>query len=152
MSDLLRFRTLLLTPVFMIAGCSAFIRPSYEYDDVTAKRISDQSYFEDSLKVFFVEYPNPYRDKEVLWFASFLEGEVEMRLHDMTDDSLVAVYRFEPQTAPIYPIAYRADRERPVKCVILVDGRPKCATQVPWLYPLPVPQWGTRYTVKEFRE
>jgi len=134
-----------------LGGCSSFLNPSYDYDDVTTKRIGDQSYFEDSLKVFFVDYPNPYPDKEVLWFASFLDGPVEMRVHDMADDSLVAVYRFEPQAAPVYPIAYRADNERPVKCVVVVDGRAKCARQMPWLYPLPVPQWGTSYSVEESR-
>lgn len=134
-----------------LGGCSTFLNPSYEYDDVTQKRIEDQSYFEDSLSVFFVEYPNPYRDKEVLWIASFLEGPVALKLHNMETDSVLAVFRFDHQEAPIFPIAYREEGDGPVKCVILVNDLPKCATLLPSFYPLSVPQWGTTYTVEEMR-
>lgn len=133
----------------LFLSCSSFINPSYEYEDVTQKRRAEQSYFEDSSTVFFAEYPNPYRDREVLWIASFMEGSLALRVHDMTTDSVVAVYRFRPQEAPIFPIAYRGDAEDPVKCVITIDGRPKCAALLPSFYHLPVPQWGTSYTVEE---
>ncbi len=133
----------------LLAACSSFLNPSYDFDELSAKRDPSQSYFEDSLTVFFFDYPNPYPDKEVLWFAAFEEGAVEMRIHNMENDSLVAIYRFQPQKAPVYPIAYRAEESVPVKCVIHVNDRPKCAKQMPWMYPLPVPQWGTEYSVEE---
>lgn len=135
----------------LLAGCSSFLNPTYDQDELSAKRDANQSYFEDSLEVFFFDYPNPYADKEVLWFAIFREGVVEMRNYDMQNDSLVAIYRFESQNAPVYPVAYHADESIPVKCVVYVDGRPKCAKQMPWMYPLAVPQWGTRYSVEELR-
>lgn len=133
----------------LLAACSSFLNPSYDFDELSAKRDPNQSYFEDSLTVFFFDYPNPYPDKEVLWFAAFEEGAVEMRIHNMENDSLVAIFRFQPQKAPVYPIAYRAEESVPVKCVIHVNDRPKCAKQMPWMYPLPVPQWGTEYSVEE---
>lgn len=139
-----------LTLVFAGSGCSAMLDHSYDYDDVTEKRVIDQTHFEDSLTVFFAEYPNPYRDKEVLWIASFMEGSVALEVHSMEDDSIMAVYRFEPQEAPIYPIAYRDDSLDPVKCVITVNGRSKCATLLPSFYALMVPQWGTTYTIEEY--
>ncbi|MDH4069226.1 MAG: hypothetical protein OEV30_02265 [Ignavibacteria bacterium] len=135
--------------VVLVSGCSS-IHHSYEYDDVTQKRMGEQLYLEDSLSVFFAKYPNPYRDKEVLWLASFLEGAVALEVHSMENDSLVAVYRFDPQEAPIYPIAYRGDAADPVKCVITVNGRPKCATLLPSFYVLNVPQWGTTYTIEQY--
>jgi len=141
-------RTVMITAVFL-SGCASFLNPTYNYDDINAKRDPDQSYFEDSLNVFFFDYPNPYPDKEVLWFASYSEGPVEMRIHNMENDSLVAVYKFKPQKSPLYPIAYKADESVPVKCVVTVNGRPRCAKQMPWIYPLPVPQWGTEYSVEE---
>jgi hypothetical protein len=144
-------RTASLLVTTLLAGCSSFLNPSHSIDDISPKRNPEQSYYEDSLTVFFFDYPNPYPDKEVLWFAAFMEGSVEMRVHDMENDSLVAVYRFVPQESPVYPIAYRADDSLPVKCVIHVNNRPKCARQMPWLYPLAVPQWGTEYTVEEMR-
>jgi hypothetical protein len=98
--------------------------------------------------VFFVEYANPYAEKEVLWFSTFLGGSVEMHLHSMGDDSLRAIYRFKKQESPLYPVAYHTDKSRMVKCVIVVGGRPKCAKVFPWIYPLPHPQWGTQYTVE----
>ena len=135
--------------VVLLTACSSFLNPTYDIDDLSTKRDPSQSYFEDSLTVFFFEYPNPYPDKEVLWFAAFAEGEIEMRIHNMENDSLVAIYRFRHQEAPVYPIAYRADESVPVKCVVHVNNRPKCAKQMPWMYPLPVPQWGTEYSVEE---
>jgi hypothetical protein len=134
--------------VLTLTGCARFMHPSYEYDDVSRKRVPDQTAFEDSAFVFFAEYPNPYENQEVLWIASFMDGPVEMSVHDMETDSVVAVYRFAAQEAPLYPMVYRSDPERLVKCVVLVGGRSKCAKIFPWIYPLPFPQWGTTYTIE----
>ena len=133
----------------LLAGCTSFLSPTHDLDDLSAKRDPGQSYFEDSLTVFFFDYPNPYPDKEVLWFAAFTEGSIEMRFHNMENDSLVAVYRFREQDSPVYPVAYRVEERDPMKCVIHVNNRPKCAKQMPRIYPLAVPQWGTEYSVEE---
>jgi hypothetical protein len=134
---------------FLEPACIPGLHPSYEYDQVTKKRSTDQVNFQDSLNVFFVEDVNPYPDKEVLWFSSFLEGPVEMEIYDAASDSLEAVFTFEPQSIPLYTVAYRAESSRLVKCVIRVNDQPKCARLLPAFYPIPQPQWGTKYTVQE---
>ena len=131
-----------------VGACFFLFGAGESYEEVSLKRAADQVYFEDSIHVFFVEYANPYTDREVLWFSSFLEGPVEMHLHNMGDDSLKAIYRFKLQESPLYPVVYRTDRSRMVKCIVLVGGRQKCAKIFPWIYPLPHPQWGTTYTVE----
>jgi hypothetical protein len=143
-----RFIAPALTLALGQLACIVQLHQSYEYGEVTKKRSADQVHFQDSLKVFFVDYVNPYPDKEVLWFSSYLEGPVEMEIHDAGNDSLEAVYRFEPQEMPLYAVAYRSDSNRLVKCVIRVNNQPKCARLCASFYPLPQPQWGTTYTVE----
>jgi len=140
--------TALAVCIVHICSCFFLFGASERYEEVTTKRAADQVYFEDSLHVFFVDYTNPYSDREVLWISSYVEGSVKLHLHSMGDDSLKAIYHFKRQESPLYPVVYRTDRSRMVKCVILVDGRPKCARILPWIYPLPHPQWGTEYTVE----
>lgn len=135
----------------LFQGCWVLFNPSYDYDDVTTKRIADQTYYGDSLSVFFVEYVNPYPDKEVLWFSSFIEGNVEMDVYNTETDSLEAIYHFEPQDTPLFVVAYRTESQRLVKCVVRVNSRPKCARLLPAFYPLPQPQWGTEYRVEEVK-
>jgi hypothetical protein len=130
-------------------GCFSMLNPSHDYEDVTRKRASDQVHFADSLKVFFVDYVNPYPDREILWFSSFLEGSVTMEVHDAASDSLEAIYHFEPQETPLYAVAHRTNSPRLVKCVILVANEAKCAKLLPVFYPLHHPQWGTEYRVEE---
>ena len=85
----------------LLFSCASFLNPKPDYDEIDARRIYDQSYFEDSLKVFFFDYRNPYPDKEVLWFASYMEGDVAMKIHNMENDSLIATYRFAKQESPL---------------------------------------------------
>ncbi|MBI4534709.1 MAG: hypothetical protein HY708_00430 [Ignavibacteriae bacterium] len=122
---------------------------SYQYEDVQRARVIDQTYFSDSADVFFADYTNPYTNFELLWFASFLDSSAEMHIHNMESDSVEAVYRFEPQDAPLYTVSYRADRSRLVKCVIYVVGKPKCARVYPSMHPIHQPGWVTQYTVSE---
>jgi len=143
------FSTTILLPVFaLFSGCWVLFHPSYDYNEVSTKRIADQTYYADSMNVFFVQYVNPYPDKEVLWFSSFIEGDVEMEIHSAETDSVEAIYHFEPQETPLFALAYRADSDRLVKCVVRINGRQKCARLLPAFYPLPQPQWGTSYRVE----
>ena len=138
----------LIVPLLQPA-CIPGLRPSYEHEEVTKKRSVDQVHFQDSLNVFFIDDVNPYPDIEVLWFSSFLEGPVEMEIFDGATDSLEAAYIFEPQSTPVYAVAYRPESKRLVKCVIRVNAEPKCARLLTAFYPIPQPQWGTRYTVHQ---
>jgi hypothetical protein len=131
-------------------GCASFLNPSTDYEDVTKRRSAEQTYFEDSADVFFADFPNPYRDKEVLWFSSYAQGRVEVYLHDASNDFVTSILTFDKQESPLYPLVYHSAGERIVKCVIRVDGREKCAKLFPWILPLPHPQWGTSYTIEQF--
>jgi hypothetical protein len=115
---------------------------------VSEARAADQIVIEDSAKVFFATYPNPYTDKEFLWFASFVEGPVELYVHNTSNDSIEAVYRFEKQDIPVYTIALHREPERLVKCVLFVNGRRKCAKVYPAWEPIDIPQFDTQYTIE----
>jgi hypothetical protein len=140
--------SLLLTGVLL--SCGTLLHRSYDFEDVTKARASDQTYFEDSSGVFFVEYFNPFPDKELLWFSSFIDGPVKLCVFDTATDSLETIYHFEEQEMPVYTIAlHHEETARFVKCVVYVDGRPKCAKIYHAFFALPQPQWKTIYTVEE---
>lgn len=130
-----------------LCACKALVYGSSNYETVNESRASDQVHFEDSLKVFFASYPNPYPDKQFMWFAVFVEGSVEMRVHNIESDSLEATYTFAKQDIPVYTIAMHEHPERLVKCVLFVDGRMKCAKMYPSWYPIQIPQFKTQYTI-----
>lgn len=133
----------------MLVSCAALLHRSFDFEDVTKARASNQAYFEDSIAVFFVEYFNPFPDKELLWFSSFLEGPVKLYIFDTTSDTLEAIYHFEEQKMPVYTIAlHHEETARFVKCIVYVDGRPKCARIYHAFSALPQPQWDTIYTVE----
>jgi len=140
--------SVLLTGV--LVSCGTLLHRSYDFEDVTTARASDQTYFEDSSGVFFVEYFNPFPDKELLWFSSFVEGAVKLYIYDTATDSLEAIFHFEEQEKPIYTIAlHNANTDRFVKCVVYVNNRPKCAKIYHAFSPLPQPQWKTVYTIEK---
>ncbi len=112
----------------LLVSCGTLLHRSYHFEDLTKARIPDQTYFEDSSGVFFVEYFNPFADMELLWFSSFIEGHVKLYIYDTATDSLEAIYHFEEQEMPVYTIAlHHEETVRFVKCIVYVDGRPKCA-------------------------
>lgn len=129
------------------ASCQTSLFSSFSYEDVNEQRAVEQTNFEDSAKVFFATYPNPYTDKEFLWFAVFVEGPVEMRVHDLESDALQSTYRFEKQDTPVHTIALHPKPEHLVKCVLFVNGRMKCAKVYPDWQPIPYPQFKTQYTI-----
>jgi hypothetical protein len=141
----------LLSCAVIIPACVPNLGPSTDYNEALAHRNPDQISFEDSVKVFYADYVNPYQDKEVLWIASYVEGPVELRIYDMQNDSLETIIRFEQQDSPLYPLAYHADESRVMKCVVFAGGRAKCAKTFPEIHPLEHPQWGTTFTVDDLR-
>jgi hypothetical protein len=141
----------LVVSVLLLNACGSFLSPSEEFQDVTKRRSQDQVYFEDSVHVFFADFPNPYADKEVLWVSNYAGGKVDVYLHSVHDDSVDMILHFEPQQSPLYPLVYHASDDRMVKCVVQVDGREKCAKLYPRIMPLPHPQWGTTYVVERLR-
>ena len=130
-----------------LGACNTLFFGSYDYEDVNEARAPDQINMEDSAKVFFATYTNPYPDKQFMWFAVFVEGDVEMHVHDLETDSMLSVYKFEPQTPPLRTIAMHQDSTHLVKCLIYVGGRMKCAKVYPAWTPIPYPQFKTQYTV-----
>ena len=140
---------LALAGAALLLSCKTLVFGSSDYEDVNESRAAEQTNLEDSAKVFFATYPNPYSDKEFLWFAVFTEGNVEMRVHDLESDSLQSVYRFEKQAAPVHTIALHQDKEHLVKCVVFVGGRMKCAKVYPGWFPLQIPQFRTKYTISD---
>jgi hypothetical protein len=136
--------------LLLFGSCSALVFGSYDMEEVSKSRGQDQVYYEDSAKVFFVDYVNPFADKSLMWFASYLGGPVELRVHNTTTDSLERVFQFGAQPMPVYTLAMREDSTRLVKCVLFVNGRAKCARVYLAWEPLPIPQWKTNYTVIEY--
>jgi len=132
----------------VLASCQTLIFGSASYEDVNEARSGEQTHFEDSAKVFFATYPNPYPDKEFLWFAVFTDGIVEMHVHDFESDSLQSIYHFSKQDIPIHTIALHEDKLHLVKCVLFVDGRMKCAKLYPAWRPVQIPQFKTHYTIE----
>jgi hypothetical protein len=139
--------TLLLAAVLTFPSCRTTLFGSFDYEDVNESRSTDQTYFEDSANVFFATYPNPYPDREFLWFATFVEGPVEMRVYDFATDTLSATYRFTAQDVAVHTIALHEVKDEFVKCVLFVGGRRKCAKLFPAFAPIPIPHWKTQYTV-----
>jgi hypothetical protein len=143
-----------LTSLLFIIGallpisCSTSLFSSYSLEDVSEARAVEQTSFEDSAKVFFATYPNPYPDKEFLWFAVFTEGVVEMHVHDFESDSLQFVFLFSKQDIPVHTVAFHEDRAGFVKCVLFVDGRMKCAKLYPSWSAIQIPQFKTQYTIE----
>jgi hypothetical protein len=141
--------SLFIVGLTFLAACRTSLFSSFNYEDVNEQRAADQTNFEDSAKVFFATYPNPYTDKEFLWFAVFVDGPVELRVHDFESDSLQSIYRFHPQDIPLHTIALHENREQLVKCVLYVNGRVKCAKVFTDWRPLPYPQFKTQYTISD---
>ena len=139
---------ILLTLLFLTA-CSTSLFSSYNLKDVSEARAEDQVTIEDSATVFFATYPNPYTDREFLWFASFVEGPVELYVHNSATDSIMAIYRFAKQDIPVYTISLHPKEDELVKCVVYVNGRMKCAKVYAAWTPMPMPQWKTQYTIEE---
>ena len=139
--------SLFIVGVTFLAACRTSLFSSFSYEDVNEKRAADQIHFEDSAKVFFATYPNPYTDKEFLWFAAFVDGPVELHVHDLESDSLQSVYRFQRQDIPLHTIALHENKDHLVKCVLYINGRMKCAKVFADWRPLPYPQFKTQYTI-----
>jgi hypothetical protein len=139
--------SLFIVGVTFLAACRTSLFSSFSYEDVNEQRAADQTNFEDSAKVFFATYPNPYTDKEFLWFAVFVDGPVELRVHDFESDSLQSIYRFQQQDIPLHTIALHENKEHLVKCVLYINGRVKCAKVFADWRPLPYPQFKTQYTI-----
>jgi hypothetical protein len=133
----------------LLAACRTSLFSSYALEDVSRQRALEQTSFEDSAKVFFATYPNPYTDMSFLWFAVFVEGAVEMRVFSLENDSLQAVYRFEKQTVPVHTVVTHEKPDRLVKCVLYVDGRRKCAKVYSDWRAHQYPQFLTQYTISE---
>ena len=131
----------------VLVGCTTMIFGSTDYESINNARALEQTHFEDSSKVFFATFSNPYPDKEFLWFAVFAEGVVEMHVHDAGSDSLESIYRFEKQRAPVHTVAMHQRGDHFVKCVLFVDGHMKCAKLYPSWSPLTIPQFKTQYTI-----
>ena len=140
---------LAVASLLVFVSCRTSLFSTFNYDDVNEQRAVEQTSFEDSAKVFFATYPNPYTDKEFLWFAVFIDGPVEMRVHDLESDALQSIYRFEKQDIPVHTIALHENNEHLVKCVLFVDGRMKCAKVYPDWRPLQYPQFKTQYTIED---
>ena len=140
---------LLVIGVLLPVSCATSLFSSYTLEDVGEDRAANQTSFEDSAKVFFTTYPNPYPDKEFLWFAVFTSGAVEMHVHDAESDSLRAIYRFSRQDIPVYTVAFHEERTHFVKCVLFVDGRMKCAKLYPSWSVVNIPQFKTHYAVEQ---
>lgn len=139
--------SLFIVGVTFLAACRTSLFGSFSYEDVNEQRSAEQTNFEDSAKVFFATYPNPYPDREFLWFAVFVDGPVELRVHDLESDSLQSVYRFQRQDVPVHTIALHENRDHLVKCVLYIDGRMKCAKVFADWRPIPIPQFKTQYTI-----
>ncbi len=137
------------TTMMVLASCSTSLFSSFSYEDVSEQRDSDQTNFEDSARVFFAAYPNPYPDKEFLWFAVFIKGAVEMHVHDFESDSLQSVYRFMKQDVPVHTVALHEDGGHLVKCILFVDGRMKCAKVYHAWRPVQIPQFKTKYVISD---
>ena len=140
---------LLAASTALIIACRTSLFSSFSYEDVSEQRAPDQTSFEDSAKVFFATYPNPYPDKDFLWFAVFVDGAVEMDVHDFESDSLRAVYRFMKQDIPVHTVAMHEDTSHLVKCILYVDGHRKCAKVYPSWHPVQIPQFTTQYTISD---
>jgi hypothetical protein len=140
---------LIVVATITAGGCKTMLFGSYDYEDVDEARAQDQINMEDSTMVFFATYPNPYMDKEFMWFAVFITGEVEMYVHDLETDTVLSVYRFAAQTPPVHTIAIHEDRTHLVKCLLYVDGRMKCAKVYPAWTPIQFPQFETQYTISD---
>lgn len=137
----------LMAALALLVACRTSLFSSFSYEDVSEQRAPDQTTFEDSAKVFFATYPNPYPDKEFLWFAVFIDGDVEMQVHDFESDSLQSVYHFMKQDIPVRTVAMHEDNSHLVKCVLYVDGRKKCAKVYPAWQPVQIPQFTTQYEI-----
>ena len=133
--------------LLLLPSCTTFFYPEYTEEELQAMRLPEQVYFEDSSTVFFSQHVNAFRDKDLLWFTVLRPGIVEMQVSNTETDSLEGVYHFEPQDIPLHTLACRVDMERLVKCVLVVDGRKKCARLYPAWYPLPQ-RWKTQYTIE----
>lgn len=131
-----------------LLSCALPLGMSYDREDLDTVRAFDQVYYEDSASVFFASFSNPMPDRDFLWFASFVEGPVQMQVHSTETDSLEAVYSFAPQDIPLYTIAQHREKDRMVKCVLFVNGRKKCAMLCTAWVPIQIPQWKTQYTVE----
>lgn len=145
-------RTLILilaAAMTLLGACRTSLFSSFSYEDVSEQRAPDQANFEDSAKVFFATYPNPYPDKEFLWFAVFIDGTVEMDVHDFESDSLQSVYRFMKQDVPVHTVPMHEDSSHLVKCVLFVDGRMKCAKVYHAWQPVQIPQFTTKYVISD---
>jgi len=140
---------LAISLVLTMNACSTSLFSSYGLGDVGEARAEEQVSFEDRDSVFFATYPNPYPDRDLLWFASFIEGPVELRVHNTLSDSVIAILRFEKQDIPLYTISLHYDMEQSVKCVLFVNGKRKCAKLYPAWTAMPMPQWKTQYTIEE---
>lgn len=138
----------MLVCAWLIPSCNV-VHESDKYEDLHKMRASDQTHFEDSAGVFFLDYPNAFADKELLAFASYVEGPVEMRVMDASTDSVKLVYKFANQVPRLFIVAYHPHPTHVVKCVLYVDGRPKCARMYTFDHAVPVPQWRTKYTLEE---
>jgi hypothetical protein len=135
--------------LLLLGSCRTSLFSSYAIEDVSEQRAPEQTHFEDSAKVFFATYPNPYTDLSFLWFATYVEGPVEMRVYSLENDSLQAVYRFEKQDIPVYTIVTHEKPDHLVKCVVYVDGRMKCARVYNDWRAHQYPQFKTQYTISE---
>gem|GEM_PF-3275213 len=135
--------------MLLFASCQTTLFGSFTYDDVNEQRAIEQTNFEDSAKVFFATYPNPYPDKEFLWFVVFIDGPVEMHVHDFESDALQSIYRFEKQDIPVHTITLHEKPEHLVKCVLFVNGRMKCAKVYPDWQPLEYPQFKTKFAIED---
>ena len=142
-------KSLFLVGLTVLAACGAMVFGSYRYEDVNEARAIDQTNFEDSTKVFFTTYPNPYPDKDFLWFAVYIEGLVEMHVHSLESDSLQSVYHFSKQDVPVHTVALHKNKEHLVKCVLYVNGRMKCAKVYTDWQPVELPQFKTHYVVTD---
>jgi hypothetical protein len=141
--------------VFLLLACAPFLSCStslfstYDFADVSEARAVDQTSLEDSAKVFFATYPNPFTDREFLWFATFIEGPVELYVHNTLTDSVEQIYRFANQDIPVYTISLHPEQHRLVKCVLFVNGRRKCAKLYPAWYPIAPLGLKTHYTIEQ---
>lgn len=138
----------LVASMMILASCRTSLFSTFNYEDVNEQRAAEQTHFEDSAKVFFATYPNPYTDQEFLWFAVFVDGPVEMHVHDLESDALQSIYYFEKQDIPVHTIALHEQKEHLVKCVLFVNGRRKCAKVYADWRPIQYPQFKTQYAIE----
>lgn len=100
--------------------------------------------------MFFGEYVNPFKEKELVWFTVWELGTVELRVYDLEIDSLQAIYRFGKQRNALHTLAVRFEDEGFFKVVLLVDDARKCARVYPAWYPTGQTGWEINYDVVEY--